>query len=302
LKTAAYEVDEYRVMAGWPVAVPQFEIRAICEVSADGEIVTARDDNTSISTGALIRWVADDLYFDQTALLWNPVQDGTGTKPVWTSTVAYMPVLVDDFTYRVKDEVFTQNAVNFDSDTKNHMWADFTATIGGGAGYTVIMAMSPNSAFGNDIDVPYNGLWCPGRPTPDAEDTFTDDIGATWMATTIQGGYLYLSTESRDPTRAISIQPGLNSNAPLYIAMVYARPTMYYYVGNGPSSIRVKTLEVGPDPGIMDDFVVLGRSTGDVLHTADMALFDLGIYADILTAEEVSNEFALLSGVYGGDT
>jgi len=31
-------------------------------------------------------------------------------------------------------------------------------------------------------------------------------------------------------------------------------------------------------------------------------LFDLGIYPDALTTEQVHNEFALLSRVYGGDS
>lgn len=297
----AFEMDEYRIMAGWPVPVPPVDIRSETLCSTDGELLADRDDPTGVLTGALIRWVADPTLYDETALVWRPAQNSTGTVINWTTSVSYAPTLINDYQYRVGDERFTHNALNFDSDSSQHMWADFTPTIGGASGYTLIMVMSPNSTYGNNVGVPYNGIWSPGGATP-VGSTFVEDPGSYWMSVTAQGYYLYLQTESSDRTRGISIQPGLNSSAPTMIAVVFDRPETFFYVGPGPSSIRVKSIPTGDTPVPLNNSYVLGRSTGDVLHTADMALLDLGLYADRLSATDVANEFAILSQVYGGDS
>jgi hypothetical protein len=286
-------------MAGWPVSVPRHDIHATSMISCAGETFAVRDDTTAVQTGALLRWVADAGLYDEIAWQWKPIQNQTGAQVVWETSVEYAPTLIEEYSYRVQDERFLMTALNFDSDTKNHMWADFTTTIGGASGYTVIMVMSPNSTFGNNLDVPFNGLWCPGRATP-ATDVFPETVDDTWSAVTMQGRYLYLETETEGPKRGISIDPALNSSAPLYLAIVFGRPETVFYAGAGPDSMRVKTLTTNDNVGLMDNGVVLGRSTGDVLHTADMALFDLAVYADRLTASEVRAEFALLSGAYGG--
>ena len=297
----AFEMDEYRVMSGWPVAVPKYEIRAETMVSGNGAHFTDRDDPTAITTGAVLRWVADEALFDELAMEWKTLQNSTGQPVPWQTSVQYAPILINDYTYRVKNEVFKVQALNFDSDNQNHMWCDMSTTIGGAAGYTVIMVMSPNSTYGNDITVPYNGLWAPGEATPLA-DEFSEETGDHWFSVTVQSTSLYLETEVNPKTRGISIYPGLNTNAPMMVAMVFDRPETVFYVGPGPSAIRVKSLPAGSLQVALSNKVVLGRSTGDRLHTADMALLDLGIYPSTLNAAEVADEFALLSQAYGGDT
>lgn len=300
MHSRAFELDEYRTMAGWPVAVPKHDIHANSMISSVGTSFISRDQNTTLRTNALIRWVADQSFYDTTSLRWSPVQDGTGQVPKWGTSVMYAPVLVNDYAYRVKNEMFVHSALNFDSDTRNHMWADFSSSIGGSNGYTVIMVLSPNSTYGNNVDVPYNGLWCPGQETPGG-DTFAEDVPPNHMGVTIQGRYLWLETESTSRTRGIAIDQELSNNAPLYLAMVFGRPTFTFYAATGPTNIRMKSLPSGPMSNILNSNVVLGRSTGDVLHTADMALFDVGIYAERLTGEEVMAEFSVLSRAYGGD-
>jgi hypothetical protein len=265
-----------------------------------GEVFGDRDEPSAITTGALLRWVADADKYNDTTLRWEPVQNGTGTQVYWETSEDYAPVLLSNYTYRVNDERFYRTALNFDSDSRNHMWADFTTSIGGSSGFTVVMVFSPNSTFGNNLAVPFNGLWCPGGPTPEG-DTFAEPPGDSWMSVTAQGYNIYLQTEDHARTSAISIQPGLNINAPMMMALVFGRPETLIYVGPGPSSIRSKSMPTGATAKPLADSYVLGRSTGDVLHTADMALFDLGIYANRLTAAQVASEFALLSQAYGGD-
>lgn len=289
LQTRAYEMDDYRVRLGWPVSPPMHDIRATSLVSCTGETFSTRDDNTAVRTGAVLRWVADSTTYNEVGLRWDPIQDATGGHPYWTAPVDNLPVLINDYEYRVKDERFKMSALNFDSDTANYLTADFTSTLGGATGYTVIMVMSPNSVYGNDVSVPYNGLWCP-----------VEESG-TWSSVTIQGGYLWLETESDDRKSAIAITPELNSNAPLYLAIVFGRPETVFYAGTGPDEMRVKSVVTYDNVGLMSNEVFLGRSEEDLLHTADMALFDLNLYADRLTASEIKNEFSLLARAYGGN-
>lgn len=300
LMSRAFELDDYRTMAGWPVSVPKYDIKAYSMISATGEVLAAREDNTAIRTGALLRWIADSSSYDETSLLWTPHQDGTGQNPRWATSAEFAPTLINNYEYRVKNEVFRHSALNFDSDTRNHMWIDFSTSIGGSGGYTVIMVISPNSTYGNNVDVPYNGIWCPGGETP-AGETFAEPLPTNYMGVTMQGRYLWLETESTSRARGIAIDPELNTNAPMYLAMVFSRPEFKFYAATGPANVRIESLPSGSISNPLNDSVVLGRSTGDILHTADMALLDLNIYANRLTGEEIMAEFAVLSRSYGGD-
>jgi len=152
------------------------------------------------------------------------------------------------------------------------------------------MVMSPNSIFDNNVDIPYNGLLCPKSKAGDYFDL------------TMQGNYLWLESESTDRIRAISINPSVRASAPSYIALVMDRPQATFYVGSGPDSVRVQRFPSGKTGANMVLNMYLGRSTEDLDHTADMALFDLGIYPDRLTPGEIHDEFAILARAFGGGT
>jgi hypothetical protein len=286
----AYEIDEYRLLNGWPVPIPPMDIRCDTMVSADGEVITSRDDPTTLKTNALVRWVAHDDFYDTNALRWSPVENQTGQPVYWETSVFDAPVLINDYEYRVGSERFYRPALNFDSDNHNQMWADFSTTIGGASGYSVIFVMSPSSVFGNNLQIPYNYLWGP------------DGTTTHYMALSMQGRYLYLETEEMMRTRTISIAPGQDVAAPLMIGVVFDRPETTIYVGTGPSSIRVFSMPTGSVSQPMpDQYRLGGHWSGDDQRTADMALLDLGIYADRLTATQMADEFSLLSASYGGD-
>ena len=92
-------------------------------------------------------------------------------------------------------------------------------------------------------------------------------------------------------------------NVPVYLAMIFTRPEITFYAGTSPSSLRVKTLPAGTQDAVpLNGNIVLGRTPGDQLHTADMALFDLSIYGSVLNPTEIQNEFSLLAQAYGGGT
>lgn len=296
MRLMTYELDEYRVMAGWPRAVPKHDVRSQGVVSVIGERVEYRPNPTDVQTGAITRWVADADSYDPTALAWFPT--ATSAHMVWRTAVNYAPVLVP-YEYRVGVERFYATALNFDSDTLNHMWLDAAGVLPN-IGYTVIMVMSPNSTFGNNVAVPFNGLWCPGGPTPaPAGDGTFAETATNFYSVTLQGYYIYLQTEQRARTKGVSVATALSGNTPLYLVLSLSKPTTALYAAYGPSSIRKVSVPAGDQVNPTDAGVVLGRSTGDVNHTADMALLDLGIYPDVLTDSQVRTEITLLSQIYG---
>lgn len=287
----AFEIDEYRLLYGWPVPVPRYDIHSNMMVSANGEVITTRDEPASISTNALLRWCSDPDTIDMTSLRWSPVQNRTGQPVYLTAPVFNFPTLVEAYEYRVGSERFYRPALNFDSDNNSYMSLDVTSTIGGASGFSMIFVLSPNSVFGNNLTVPYNGLW---HPAP------SEDLEPNFFSLTMQGRYLWLATESMERTRTISIAPGLDVSAPLMIGVVFDRPETTIYVGNGPSSIRVFSMPTGAEPKQLVSEWLLG-STGETGRSADMALFDMAIYAERLSSTQMADEFSLLSATYGGD-
>jgi len=297
LRIAIFEIDQYRMRNGWPAPIPPMDIQAKTLCSGDGEHLADRPDPYQVVTNALMRWIVDPDYVDYTDLAWRAIQRGTDLE--WRSSVEYMPSYIADYTYRFNSEVFTLPALNFDSDTRNHMWMDMH-NIMNPTGYTVIMVMSPNSAYGRDVDVPYNGIWCYGEATPPG-DTFSEP-SSSFMNVTTMGNFVYLETDQTEVSRGPGIHDQLNSNSPMYLVMSFNRPNAALYAGSGPSSMHKVIVPTGTTVNPLSPSVVLGRSTGDVLHTADMAVFEIDMYADVLTDQQVITEISKLSRAYGGDT
>lgn len=298
LRMALWETDEYRLASGWPVSVPELDIRARSLVSCEGEVLGYRESPRGITTGAMVRWIADDDLYSDIDLRWHPVY--ADQPVVWESAADYSPTYINDFEYKYGHEVLYKDAINFDSDSYEHMWTNLSTALGGATGYTMLMVASLNSVYG-DRDLPYTGIWCPGQPTPGIGTQISETPDGGWVSLTLQGTALYLETDQSPRVKALDIAHLVASTAPLMIAMVVGRPYTTLYAGRGPTAISKASLNVGAQQVALDGNVLLGRTNGDILHTADMALMDLGIYPDRLTPSEVVNEFSLLAGVYGGD-
>jgi hypothetical protein len=287
LKSAAFEVDEYRIMSGWPVSIPTGDIRIHCQVTGDGTVLGNRMEPTALTTNADMRWVADADFYDQTALLWRPLQSGASP---WETSAESAPSLIADYEYRVGDERFMgMSALNFDSDTNDYMWIDLSLALGGTTGYTVIMVMSPNSVYGNDTSVHDNTLWGP------------DSTLGAWSVFTVKEKAIWLTTEEQVAQKGVAIGNALTTAAPSYVALVVGRPQTTLYAGPGPTGAQVKALTAGAAPEPLSPRFRLGFGPFPSSATMDMALLDLSIYANLLSKEEVLAEFALLSQVYGGD-
>ena len=288
LMSAAYEVDEYRIMSGWPVPVPDHDIRIECLVSAEGDKLGNRDAPTALLTNADMRWVADTNYYDQTSLLWSAIQ---GNVSPWQTDTDHAPSLITDYEYRVGDERFVDmTALNFDSNTTDYMWNNLDLIMGGTYGYTVIMVMSPNSIYGNDAAVVDNALWGP------------DSTDGSWVMFTVNDQAVFMTTEGIPAQKGVALGNGLDSSAPTYLAMVVGRPQTTLYAASGPSRVLAKSLPAGEAQQPLSTRFWLGNGPFSTSATMDMALLDLGIYGNPLTRTEVVSEFTLLNGVYGGDT
>lgn len=299
LRMAYWQTDEYRIASGWPVPEPDFDIRARTLVSAEGEVLSYREQPRSITTNANARWIADEDTFDLTSEKWTPYQNEFPLS--WTTSPEYSPTFISDYEYQIDSELFLATALNFDSDSFEHMWTNLSEALGGAAGYTVVMCMSLNSVYGNNQTVPYSGLWCPGSATPAIGEAISETPDGGWVSLTLQGESLYLETDQSKRAKVLGISDLLATTAPVMIAMVVGRPYTTIYAGRGPSSMRRATVNIGSEVVALDGRVVLGRTNGDILHTADMALLDVGVYSDQLTPGEVKTEFSMLSSVYGGD-
>lgn len=288
LKSAAFEVDEYRIMAGWPVTVPDGDIRVHCMVSGDGGILGNRMEPTAQTTNADMRWVADKTLYDQVALLWRPLQ---GNVSPWNTSAQYAPSLLNNYEYRVKNERFVDTSVlNFDSDTKDFMWIDLSLIMGGTMGYTLLMVLSPNSVYGNNANVPSTTLWGP------------DNTAGAWSYFTVRDKAIWMTTDEQPAQKGVPIGDPLESSAPSYLAIVVARPTTTMYAGTGPSNITMASLTAGVAPKPLSTRFRLGWGPFTDSNTMDMALMDVSLYAGLLNKEQVLSEFSLLSQVYGGDT
>jgi hypothetical protein len=288
LQSAAFQVDEYRILAGWPVPVPDHDIHIDVLVSADGNILGNRENPTTLVTNADMRWVADATLYDENALRWRPLQSNVSP---WETSVDHSPTLVTNYEYRVGHEKFIgMTALNFDSTSQDYMWIDLTLSMGGTMGYTVIMVLCPNSIYGNDPGVENNGLWGP------------DQEGESYSYFTVADKSIWLNTEAQGSQKGVTIANGLAMSGPIYVALVVGRPQTVMYAASGTSSFQAKSLLAGPDPVPLSTRFRLGWGPGPTSATMDMALLDVGLYGTLLSRPDVLTEITKLSQVYGGDS
>lgn len=301
MMSAAFEVDEYRIMSGWPVPVPDCDIQIECLVSADGEVLGNRDSPLALTTNADMRWVADSSYYDQVTCQWVPIQ---GHVTPWETTPDHAPTLITDYEYVLGDERFVDmSALNFDSDTSDYMWNDLALMMGGTFGYTVIMVLCPNSVYGNNQTVTNNALFGPTSSIITGTDSSGKPIldGSAWVQFTVSDKMLWMTTEEKRRSKGVAMGNGEENTTPFYLAMVVQRPQTTLYASSGPSKVDSKALAAGAAPEALNTRFWLGNGPFPENSSMDMALMDLSIYGNALSKKDVLAEFSSLSSVYGGD-
>lgn len=293
LRLVAYDIDSYRMRRGWPEAVPELDIRARPVISIEGVHASDRMDPLSIVTAAEQRWVAGTDFYDPVQLSWRALQDAYGWS--WVTAPEYAPELVEDYTYQVGSELVTRSALNFASENHDHFWSDFSAQ--SAIGFTLGLVASFRSPELQDM-----GLFCPGMPTPAAATEWAefppDDVRKK-VSFLIRGTQLGVVADDARIKLLGDISDGLAKQGPLYVFLSVHPPDGEVYVARGTRSIKVQSFKTGA-PGQFPLSYALGRTTGDVYSTADMALFEASFYSSNLTMAQITSEVALLASVYGG--
>lgn len=298
IRSQVVTLKDYRVRMGWPVKVPVVDVRSQSLASVTGIRLADRIEPIEVVTGAAARWCGYPGTYDDDAHVWRPIVGDLGTYR-WVSSEDFAPAYVEEFKYQVGKELLSRGALNFDATNRDHMWSQFTGGLVNSTGYTVIMVVWLNSALGNTDNREFSGLWCPGGPVPDPDEDTWDESDITGYSLMLERLGLVVDTENGQGTQGLNASELIATARPIYVAVTFGHPTTTIYGSLGPGTTKKYTASTGSEEHAQSLQVVLGRSNGSLLNTADMALFDLGLYADVLTDEQVEAEIRLLAQSYG---
>jgi hypothetical protein len=294
-----YDSPPFRMRQGWPVSVPLLDVRAESLVSAEGVTIAQRSSAYDVELASHIRWVADNTSFDSVTLNWAPTASQLGWV-YWETMVDWLPTLVEDYTYVVGNEQFTVNLLNFDATAAEHMWTDMSV-LEGAAGITYIMVLNLGSVYGNSEGATFSGIIGNGYPTTayGVLDVEEDEIEFPYELRLAEDT-LTVRSEGRSKS-ALQVNHLIRRTAPMYLVFVMGRPDAVVYAGKGPDSMRSATVDAGNLGDPLSGSLVLGRSLGDTLHTADMGVIEVNVYADRLGQNKVIKEISKLSSIYGAE-
>lgn len=292
-KLSVFDSPEFRVMKGWPVAPPRVDVRSNSLASSQGVVFADQPDPQQLVTRANARWLAS-AGWDDIAKLWYPFYSDIGSVR-WESSDTWMPTQVQTYSYIIGDARYVQNAINIDATSSEHMWLS-AAAFAGNSGYSIVIAGTVNSVYGNTEGRSSVGIIGNGVPTP-FDGAFEDPIDNPWSLSLTSNEFTLNAGKGLAPIQAGDL---IKSTTPFYIAVVLGKPKSSLYLATGPSAIRSSDITVSAELESFDTQLVLGRSFGDTLHTADMVVMDIGLYGTSLSPDDVKSEIAQLSRAYGG--
>ncbi len=162
------------------------------------------------------------------------------------------------------------------------------------------MVCTLNSVYGNS-DRSYAGISSNGKPTV-GRGILNEEFDSPFETRLINNRIVFKPKNYTVTDQYIGVGDLITRNPPFYFVVTLGRPKTTMYVASGPRDIRRVDISAGDEADPFSGSLVLGRSLGDTLHTADMAVMELGIYADRLTPSQVRTEISLLSSVYGADS
>jgi len=297
----SYRVDDYRFLNGWPVPVPKIDVRAESFVSAAGEILSHRPHPAQVTTNADVRWIPTEESWSIDEMKWRPEDTTAYPQYVWESATDFAPTYLNDYSYRIGKEIVSRSALNFSAEENEHLWSNFVGGFEGAAGFSVLAVVSLESKFGLDnTDQDFSGLICAGHPTPGDEEIFPEPITGGTANLHLRGRYLFAEVNGSGFQQMFPVNLALTSSQPSYIGFTVSPPQVKVYMGFGVPTMQVGQFNIQGDVLPNGLNLVIGRATGDILHCADMTLFDLGLYGQPLSDEEMLTEIATLSSAFGG--
>jgi hypothetical protein len=279
-KLNSFDLDDWHVENGWPVpGAGAARTTDVYDITPATVTYPAPD---AITTNADARWTA--LNFTGTS--WSALQ-GSGT---WTGT----GTLKSSYNYKLGGVSYTVPGIKIDSDDVDYLTADLSAIAGNR--YSMILVFKPFGATKVDSDsdneVSY-GLIAPSAPATGQPEL------------RVRNNKLVIKQSSElDPRQPWtngdrSFQHYMNRGAPSFLVWTAGANHFHFYLGDGPSTMERYGLGDPHDLPKTYGFR-LGSYAADTTHTADMILFDVGFYNDILTGPQAASEVATLATAYGG--
>lgn len=278
----SFDLNAWHLVDGWPVSgAGGARTTEVFDITPDVETYPAPHE---ITTNADARWSA--LNFSGGS--WSALQ-GSGS---WTGT----GTLKSAYNYKLDGISYSVPGIKLDSDDVDYLTADLSSIAGNR--YTIILVFKPYGAAkvedDSDDDVSY-GLIAPSTPA-----TGQPELRVRNDKLVIKQSPELAPRESWSQSlRRTSFQHYMNRGAPSYLVWSVGANQLFYYAGKGPSTME--RFGLGDPHDLPKTYKFrLGSYAADTTHTADMMLFDVGFYNEVMSGTQVANEVGLLAAAYGG--
>jgi hypothetical protein len=277
-KLNSFDLDDWHLVDGWPVpGAGAARDTSVFDITPDPKVFPTP---TTISTNADVRWTADNFSGSWPAFSGSGTWSGSGTKKTHK--------------YRTGGVSYSVSGVKLDSDDEDSLQANLSSIAGNR--YSLVLVFKP---YGANTD------------NADSEDDVTYGLVAPATAATgqpelrVRNDKLMIKQSSelapKQPWtghRVRSFQHFINRGAPSYLVWSVGANHFHLYIGDGPSTMEHHGL--GDVHDLPKSYNLRLGAYANGTHTADMMLFDVGFYKEILTGPQAVNEVALLAAAYGG--
>lgn len=276
----SFDIADWHLVDGWPVpGAGDARDTEVFDITPDPQNLPNPED---VVTNADARWIGSGF----SGSSWSPLT-GSGT---WTGTGTAKA----SYKYRAGGIKYNVPGVKLDSDDADYLHANLSHYAGNR--YTLILVFKPYPAPKSDDDVEDHasyGLIAPGSPaTGQPELRVRNDKLVIKQSPELDPKQPWTNGDR-------SFQHYMNRGAPSYLVWTIGANHFFFYLGDGPATMERYGLGDPHDVPKTYNFR-LGSYAANTTHTADMMLFDVGFYNDILTGSQVVNEVALLAAAYGG--
>lgn len=275
LRRTRFDMPAYRLRQGIPYAVPNIDVQSVSTVSLSGATVTnTRPSPLQVAPTSVARWLpTDDTWNGE---VWS-AQGGGGRTLVANTWQA--PTITHDFHYYVGKELVTRDALLFSTDgVHSGLISNFTPYME--SEWTIMIVGCPLPPRRNALGVSdYYG----------AIEHVNENFGLRQFSTAIQ---------YHQGTQANNTPMALGSQTPVIYAISATETTIRFYrrvLGN----TWVLTLARTNGAGVyFMDLLLCGKS-GDLNHTANMALMEVNFYNTRLTDNDFELEASNVYSAYG---
>lgn len=284
MRRVSFDLSAWHVEDGWPVpGVGAARDVVGYDITPDVETHPAP---SGVTTNADVRWIAEDFG----GASWPSFSGSISASWTGTGTAITHRYISNEITYTVP-------GVRIDPDTADYLTADLTA-LAATTSYTVILVFKPypGDTESTESDDPTTyGLWAPAAAaTGQPELRVKND--ALYIKQSSELSPVKM-TQPSGTQRSFSYY--MKRPQPTYLAFTAGPQRFFAYTGLSPYTMeRWRQYD---EHGVTKTYNFrLGSYAADITHTANMTVFDVNFYNQVLTDEQVVAEVTLLSAAYGG--